>query len=66
MNDQAPDHSKEFYRRQFQITLEQNEKLKQILLLTDPAFSDVEVNDLSLQQWAEFVRWHEQKYGVTP
>ena len=34
----------------------ENEKLKQLILLTDPAFSHVTVTDLAIDQWAEFVR----------
>lgn len=60
------DNSKYFYRRQFQIHQECVEKLKRLILLTDPAVSDVEMNTLSLNQWAEYVRWHKEKWGMEP
>ena len=31
-------------------------KLKQLLLLTDPAVSSEQMNDLTMKQWAEFVK----------
>ena len=31
-------------------------KLKQLILLTDDAVSDVEMNELSAKQWAEFIK----------
>lgn len=34
----------------------QNEKLKALILLADPAVSDVEVNTLSIRQWSEFIK----------
>lgn len=37
----------------------ENQKLKQLILLTDPAVSNVEMNTLSAKQWSEFLRWQE-------
>ena len=36
-------------------------KLKSLLLLTDPAVSNVEMNDLSLKQWNEYTKWEEKQ-----
>lgn len=38
------------------ILLQKINKLKQLLLLTDPSVSDVVMNDLSVKQWNEFVK----------
>lgn len=65
-NEEPLGGSKWFYHRQWKINLAQVEKLKQLLLLTDPAVSNVEMNDLTIKQWAEFVRWNKDKYGVEP
>ena len=40
-----------------EVTLrEKVSKLKQLLLLTDPAVSSEQMNDLTMKQWAEFVK----------
>lgn len=61
--DDPTDHSKEFYRRQFKIQFDHKEKLLQLLLLTDPAVSNVEMNKLTERQWAEYERWRKEKHG---
>lgn len=37
----------------------ENQKLRQLILLTDPAVSNEQMNTLSAKQWAEFLRWQE-------
>ena len=38
--------------------LEQHvEKLKQLILLTDPSVHNVEMNDLTTRQWTEYRNW---------
>lgn len=44
------------YMKRAQIAERKVEKLKQLLLLTDPAVSSEEVNSLSVKQWSEFIR----------
>lgn len=39
----------------------ENDKLKQLILLTDPVLSKHEMNTLSATQWSEFLRWKEQR-----
>jgi len=42
-------------------TLEsENQKLLQLILLTDDKVSHIEMNPLSLTQYNEFVRWQEE------
>ena len=38
----------------------ENEKLKSLILLTDPSVSNVEMNDLTVRQFTEFNRWKEE------
>ena len=38
------------------LILEKNQKLKSLMLLTDPIVSNVTVNDVALKQWAEFIK----------
>lgn len=38
------------------LLLEKVSKLKQLLLLTDASVSNVEMNDLTMKQWNEFVK----------
>lgn len=40
------------------------EKLKALLLLTDPSVSHVAVTDLAIEQWNEFVREFPDESGV--
>ena len=47
----------EFYRRLWLRAKEENEKLMALLLLTDPSVSSVEMNDLSLRQHSELLKW---------
>jgi hypothetical protein len=42
--------------RQIENLQAENEKLKRLLLLTDDAVSDVFMNDLTMRQWAEFIK----------
>ena len=45
--------------------LEQHvEKLKQLVLLTDPAVHNVEMNDLTMRQWSEYRKWCIETEGV--
>jgi len=43
------------YMKRANIAERKCEKLKQLLLLTDPAVSDVNMNDLTMRQWQEFI-----------
>lgn len=43
------------YMKRANIAERKCEKLKHLLLLTDPAVSDVEMNELTLRQWQEFI-----------
>lgn len=40
---------------------EENEKLKSLILLTDPSVSHIEMNTTSASQWMEFKRWAKEK-----
>ena len=44
------------YMKRAQIAERKCEKLKSLLLLTDPAFSSVEVGPVQVEQWNEFIR----------
>ena len=44
------------YMKRAQIAERKVEKLKRLLLLTDPVVSDVAVNGLQLIQWSEFIK----------
>ena len=37
------------------------EKLKRLILLTDPSVSDVAMNELSVKQWNEFLFWEKNQ-----
>lgn len=39
-------------------------KLKQLVLLTDPAVHNVEMNDLTMRQWDEYRKWCLEIEGV--
>lgn len=45
-------HMKETWNHQ-QIKID---KLKQLLLLTDPSVADVEMNETTMKQWNEFIK----------
>lgn len=38
----------------------ENQKLKSLILLTDPAVSNIVVNDQALRQWNEFVKYEKE------
>lgn len=40
-------------------------KLKQLILLTDPAVHNVEMNDLTTRQWTEYRKWCIETEGVS-
>ena len=44
------------YMKRAQIAERKVEKLKRLILLTDDSVSSVEMNELSLRQWAAFTR----------
>ena len=44
------------YMKRAQLAERKVEKLKRLLLLTDDAVSDQEMNELSGKQWMEFIR----------
>jgi hypothetical protein len=44
------------YMKRAQLAERKCEKLKRLLLLTDPVVSNVEVNELSVKQWTEFIK----------
>lgn len=39
---------------------EEIDKLKSLILLTDPAVSNVEMNELTAKQWIEFKTWKQE------
>ena len=39
---------------------EENRKLKELLLLTDPVVANVEMNEVTLKQANEFLRWEKE------
>lgn len=55
--DDYESHTMEAMRRAFNFHLEKIEKLKSLMLLTDPVVSMEEVGDIQLRQWAEFVKF---------
>lgn len=44
------------YMKRAQLAERKVEKLKRLVLLTDPAVSDVEMNSVALRQWQEFTK----------
>ena len=48
--------AKENLRNELTATQKKLDKLKALILLTDPVVSNVEMNKLSAKQWAEFIR----------
>lgn len=48
------------YMKRSQIAEMKVEKLKALLLLTDPAVSDVPMGTLTMKQWQEYDRWCEE------
>lgn len=42
------------------------EKLKSLILLTDPSVSNIEMTQTSCKQWGEFVNWHLKTFGREP
>lgn len=44
------------YMKRAQIAERKVEKLKQLILLTDPVVSDSEVSMVTIKQWTEFVK----------
>lgn len=49
------------YMKRAQIAEMKVEKLKALLLLTDPAVSDLSMGTLTTRQWREYDRWCEEK-----
>lgn len=50
------------YMKRAQIAERKVEKLKALILLTDPVVSDVEMNDTALRQWGEFLKEFPDEY----
>lgn len=48
------------YMKRAQIAEMKVEKLKALLLLTDPAVSDVPMGTITMKQWQEYDRWCEE------
>lgn len=44
------------YMKRAQLAERKVDKLKRLMLLTDPSVSSVEMNDLTMTQWREFIR----------
>ncbi len=44
------------YMKRAQLAERKVNKLKSLILLTDPAVSHVETNDVSVTQWGEFIK----------
>ena len=49
------------YMKRAQIAEMKVEKLEALLLLTDPAVSDVAMGTVTMRQWSEYSRWCEEK-----
>lgn len=52
------------YMKRSRIAERKVDKLKRLILLTDPAVSNVEMNDIALRQWNEFVRAFPDEVGI--
>ncbi len=40
---------------------EENQKLKELLFLTDPAVENITMNDITMRQARELMRWQEER-----